>query len=189
MGRHVRWDHTGRNATVNTQLAITLKRQLACLIQSPPPVQADIDGFVEARRKARYRTTGGRTKSKTVDRKVDAERWRRSELSRRDRGEWVDPALGKVRFDEWTERVMAGRAHLRDSAKARDQAALASLVLPWFGTVALNGIAPDDVRTWVSECTAAGYAPSTVSKAYQLLSIVMAAAVNDGLIVRRLVEE
>lgn len=131
--------------------------------------------------KGRYRTMAGRTRSRTFDRKADADRWLRSELSRRDRGAWVDPALGKVRFDEWAERVMAGRAHLRESTRVRDVAVFQSLVLPQFGNATLSGIAPDDVRAWVSELTAAGYASSTVAKAYQLLSVVMSAAVNDGL--------
>ncbi len=132
--------------------------------------------------KGRYRTMAGRTRSRTFDRKADAERWLRSELSRRDRGAWVDPALGKVRFDEWAERVMASRAHLRESTRVRDVAVFQSLVLPQFGTASLSGIAPDDVRAWVSELTAAGYASATVAKGYQLLSVVMRAAVNDGLI-------
>ena len=124
----------------------------------------------------------GRTRSRTFDRKAGAERWLRSELSRRDRGAWVDPALGKIRFDEWAERVMASRAHLRESTRVRDVAVFQNLVLTQFGTATLSGIAPDDVRAWVSELTAAGYAASTVAKAYQLLSIVMRAAVNDGLL-------
>ena len=132
--------------------------------------------------KGRYRTMAGRTRSRTFDRKADAERWLRSELSRRDRGAWVDPAFGKVRFDEWAARMMASRAHLRESTRVRDVTVLQSLVLPQFGTATLSSIAPDDVRAWVSELTAAGYASSTVAKAYQLLSVVMSAAVNDGLI-------
>ena len=45
---------------------------------------------------ARYRSPDGRTRSKTWDRKTDAEKWLRAELRSRDRGRWVDPALGKT---------------------------------------------------------------------------------------------
>ena len=40
---------------------------------------------------ARYRAPDGKTRSKTWDRKTDAERWLRVELGRRDRGEWGRP--------------------------------------------------------------------------------------------------
>ena len=71
--------------------------------------------------KARYRAPDGRTRSKTWDRKTDAERWLRAELGRRDRGEWVDPKLGKTRFGEWAETVMGARLHTRASTRARDR--------------------------------------------------------------------
>ena len=43
---------------------------------------------------ARYRGPDGRQHSKTFRRKVDAERWLRTEELRGDRGEWVDPTAG-----------------------------------------------------------------------------------------------
>ena len=81
---------------------------------------------------ARYRAADGKTRSKTWDRKTDAERWLRAELGRRDRGEWVDPKLGKTRFGEWAETVMGARLHTRASTRARDRSVLNSLVMPTF---------------------------------------------------------
>jgi hypothetical protein len=43
---------------------------------------------------ARYRGPDGRQHFKTFRRKVDAERWLRTEELRGDRGEWVDPTAG-----------------------------------------------------------------------------------------------
>jgi hypothetical protein len=43
------------------------------------------------RYQARYRTPGGRTRSKTFDRRKDAEKWLRRELALIDRGDWIDP--------------------------------------------------------------------------------------------------
>ena len=50
------------------------------------------------RYQARYRAPDGRTRAKTWDRRVDAERWLRSELAKVDRGQWLDPDAGRVTF-------------------------------------------------------------------------------------------
>ena len=48
------------------------------------------------RYQARYRTPGGPTRSKTFDRRKDAEKWLRRELAPIDRGDWIDPAAGTL---------------------------------------------------------------------------------------------
>ena len=134
--------------------------------------------------KARYRAPDGRTRSKTWDRKTDAERWLRAELGRRDRGEWVDPKLGKTRFGEWAETVMGTRLHTRASTRARDRSVLDSLVLPTFGGFELRRITPADIQGWVSKLDGAGYAAETVHKAHALLGMILTAAVDSDLLAR-----
>ena len=46
--------------------------------------------------RARYYGADGRERSKSFERKIDAERWLSAQLAKLDRGEWVDPDLGKV---------------------------------------------------------------------------------------------
>ena len=134
--------------------------------------------------KARYRAPDGRTRSKTWDRKTDAERWLRAELGRRDRGEWVDPKLGKTRFGEWAVTVMGTRLHTRASTRARDRSYLNSLVLPTFGGFELRRITPADIQGWVSKLDGAGYAAETVHKAHALLGMILTAAVDSDLLTR-----
>ena len=134
--------------------------------------------------KARYRAPDGRTRSKTWDRKTDAERWLRAELGRRDRGEWVDPKLGKTRFGEWAETVMGARLHTRASTQARDRSYLDSLVLPTFGGFELRRLTPADIEAWVSKLDGAGYAATTVHKAHALLRMILTAAVESDLLAR-----
>jgi hypothetical protein len=55
-------------------------------------------------------------------------------------------------------------------------------VLPHFGPLPLAGIGQRDVRAWVAELIAKELAASTVQRCYQLLSKVMAAAVDAGMI-------
>jgi integrase len=134
--------------------------------------------------KARYRTAGGETRSRTWDRKVDAERWLRSELAKRDRGKWVDPKLGRVTFGEWWSEWMKGRVHLEPTTRARDESVGKGLVLTEFENARLSEIQPADVRGWVASLTVKGYAPLTTRKAYQLLSGALNAAVDDSIIGR-----
>ena len=54
--------------------------------------------------RARYRDPSGREHSKHFDRKLDATRWLASVEVARARGEWVDPALARIRFGEWAAR-------------------------------------------------------------------------------------
>lgn len=136
------------------------------------------------RYQARYPSPDGVTRSRTWDRRVDAERWLRQELARVDRGEWVDPAAGMVTFGEWVDRWEASRVHVRESTRERDESYLRSLVLPHFGSRQLRAITPTEVQNWVSKLTRDGYAPATVQLAYGLLSMALSAAVEAGVLVR-----
>jgi integrase len=57
-----------------------------------------------------------------------------------------------------------------------------SRVLPAFGDWPIGKVKPLDVRAWISSLEAAGLAPTTVRKAYQLLARVFDDAVEDGLL-------
>jgi hypothetical protein len=81
--------------------------------------------FVEKRGqkrwRARFRGPDGRERSKTFDRKVDAERFLAETTVARNRGAWVDPRAGRVRFNEWAAECYAARLDLRESSRARDE--------------------------------------------------------------------
>lgn len=136
------------------------------------------------RYQARYRTPDGRTRSKSWDRRVDAKRWLRQELARIDAGEWVDPTAGTVTFENWTERWVGSRLHLRESTRERDETYLRSLVLPRFGSRQLRAVTRADVQGWIAGLGKNGYAPATVQLAYGLLSMSFSAAVDAGLLMR-----
>ncbi|HET7489355.1 MAG TPA: site-specific integrase [Acidimicrobiales bacterium] len=131
---------------------------------------------------ARYRDAAGREHSRRFDRKYDAERWLRDQAVAVDRGTWVDPQHGRTRFDAWCEEWWATTPALRPSSRARDLSYLRSKILPTFGSMPLGSIDHMSVRAWVAELSAAGFAPATVTKAYQILSKVLAAAVDAKLI-------
>ena len=130
--------------------------------------------------RARYRDPTGRERSKSFSRKVDAERWVAEIEHAKTRGAWADPALGRVRFSDWLAVWWGTTTNLRPSTRARDETLLRLHAIPRFGQIPLAAISQLEVRAWVAELSARGFAPATVTKAYQLLGKVMAAAVDAG---------
>ena len=141
-----------------------------------------IDRRDNGRYRARYQGPDRRWRSRTFDRRIDAQRWLNNELVKLDRGEWVDPRAGRVLFASIAEQWMAGRAALRESTRVRDRSYLNSLVLPHLGDRPIGSVQPSDLETWVASLVADGKAPATVQKAWQIASGVFRLAVRDRLI-------
>jgi integrase len=141
-----------------------------------------IDRRDNRRYRARFQGPDQRWRSRTFDRRADAQRWLTNELAKLDRGEWVDPRAGRASFASVAEHWMAGRIALREGTRIRDRSYLNSLVLPFFGSRTLGSIQPSDVDAWVAELVAAGKAPATIQKAWQIASGVLRLAVRDRLI-------
>ncbi len=96
------------------------------------------------------------------------------------RGRWIDPWGGHVGFGDWAEEWKSTIVDLRPSTKARDLGYLERYVLPRFGSLELGEIDHMMVRSWVADLSASGLAPSTTTKAAQLLSKIMRSAVQAG---------
>ena len=91
-------------------------------------------GFVEHRGKHRYRARfrgpDGREGSKTFRRRIDAERFLVSVESAKLKGEWIDPAAGKVSLRDFAEEWMSTVAHLRPSTRNRYGSLLRVHIVP-----------------------------------------------------------
>jgi integrase len=132
--------------------------------------------------RARYRDPAGREHGKVFARKADAQRFLNETETAKARGAWTDPALGRVLFREWFAEWRRTTARLRPNTEARDERLFRLHLLPHFGPMPLARIGQRDVRAWVAGLTAKGLAASTAQRCYQLLSKVMAAAVDAGMI-------
>jgi integrase len=131
-----------------------------------------------------YRDPAGREHGKVFARKLDAQRFLTEMENAKLRGRWTSPSLGRVLFRDWLTEWRRTTASLRPNTEARDEWLLRLHVLPRFGPMPLAKIGQHDVRAWVAELGTRGLAPSTVQRAYQLLSKVMAAAADAGMIPR-----
>jgi integrase len=131
-----------------------------------------------------YRGPDRRQRYKTFTRKADANLFAATVETDLARGDWTDPLLGKVTVAEWARQVEASRLNRRRSTIARDDSYLRSFVLPAFGELRLVEVQPVAVQQWVAELNAAGYAPATIRKAYEILGRTFTAAVESRLIAR-----
>src|SRR6185436_18255145 len=69
--------------------------------------------------RARHRDASGCEHARHFARKLDAERWLASVEVAKARGEWLDPAAGKVQLGEWAEQWLSGQVQLKPSTYAR----------------------------------------------------------------------
>lgn len=132
--------------------------------------------------RARYRDPSGRQRSKTFDRRADAQRFLAKIETEVAHGGWQDPRLERIEYQDWAEEWFSTTVNLRPSTRQRDQAYLNNHILPRFGSYRLGEINPRDIRRWVSDLVHGGLAPATVKKAYQILSKSLGEAVAAGLI-------
>jgi integrase len=134
--------------------------------------------------RARYRDPSGRERAKSFARKVDAERFLVGIEDAKLRGAYVDPGAGKVSFGEWAERWYTTTAHLKPSTRRDYRMLLDHQVLPAFGDWTLASIDTLAVREWRAGLLAGGLSPKRAGKALQVLSQVLASAVEGGRLAR-----
>jgi integrase len=116
--------------------------------------------------------------------KSEAQRYLQAVETELVRGTWVDPALGKVGFGEYTLRWRQSVAHLRPSTLANLDSRLRKHVLPAFGEWPIGDIEPVDIRAFVAALVNRGLSPATVKATYHVVSRICATATIDGVIPR-----
>ncbi|MDQ4070445.1 MAG: N-terminal phage integrase SAM-like domain-containing protein [Actinomycetota bacterium] len=121
-----------------------------------------------------------REKSKTFERRVDAERFLTSIEPSKLSGLYVDPDAGRVTFAEYVQRWSASRVH-RATTTARVESDLRVHLLPAFGSRPIGSIGHSDVQGWVrSRCQL--LSPGSVDNVYRTLSSIFRSAVRDRVV-------
>lgn len=96
---------------------------------------------------------------------------------------YVDPAKGRVTVGEWTERWLAGQAHLKPSTLERYHGIVREHIQPRWRTTQLVDVSHADVQAWVSELTT-WRKPATVRKVHRVFSLILKSAIQDGRLAR-----
>lgn len=107
--------------------------------------------------------------------------WAREEETRIARGEWRDPRVGRIGYEQWRDTFMAARVVEPETAR-RDRGVIANHLDPQWAGWRLPAISRIEVQGWVKRLAAAGVGPHAIRHSYQLLSTMLNAAVDDGLI-------
>ena len=133
--------------------------------------------------RARYRAPDGTERSRTFDKKVEAELFLAQVEVDKARGSWVDPVDSKILFSEWAERWLRTTNHLKPKTQSGYASLLRARLLPTFGHRPIGDIRPIDIREWMSSLLARGLSASSCRQAYHLMTSIMRAAVEDGRLV------
>jgi integrase len=133
--------------------------------------------------RARYRTPNGQQRSKTFDRKVDAQRFLATVESSKVAGSFADPALARLTVSEWSVRWLENQTHLKPSTHERYAGIVREHIEPTWGRVRLSDVSHADVQAWVTRLSQQR-SPATVRKVHRVLSLILAMAVKDGRLTR-----
>jgi hypothetical protein len=119
----------------------------------------------------------GRERTKAFGTKGPAERHANAMETDRERGEYIDPGAGKVRFEEVAGRWLASR--VVDPASAiKYESALRLHVGPVFGRRQLMAIKPSEIAAWIADLDAR-FGSSTARSAFLVLHGTLDLAVDD----------
>jgi integrase len=128
--------------------------------------------------RARWRTPEGASRSKTFERKVDAESFLDSVGHSQQVGTYIDSAALRTTFGDYAAAWIARQPH-RATTSASVEVIFRKHITPTFGSRRLSTIKTSEVQAWV---TGLDLAPSTVNVVYGKLAAVFRSAVEDRLI-------
>lgn len=128
----------------------------------------------------RYRDPNGSQHARNFDRKTDASRFAHSVETATSRGDWLDPRLAKVTFEEWAEEWLTQLGHLRAKTRRSYETSLRCHVLPLLGEAKVGTLDRSAIRRLTSQLTEGGAGPAVVQIAVQVTRHVLNIAVEDG---------
>jgi integrase len=126
--------------------------------------------------RVRWRTPDGKSRSKTLKRRVDADRFRISVQHAKQTNSYLDPSRSKITVGAWAQQWLAAQTHLKPSTRARYENIIGKHIQPrWCGTP-LHAVSHADVQKWISGIN---LAPASVRYIHRVLSLIMELAVRD----------
>jgi integrase len=135
--------------------------------------------------RVRYLDPAGKERSRSFDRKADAERFMNATAADVARGTWTDPAAGKLTLRRYfTETYLPSQVTEATSIQSMESR-FRTRILPGLGDYTLGQLAsqPSIIRAWMAGLRAE-LADSTIRVLMANLSGALNAAVADGLIPR-----
>jgi integrase len=135
--------------------------------------------------RVRYLDPAGKERSRSFDRKPDAQRFLNATAAKVQDGTWQDPSLGKLTLRRYAEQTYLPALTTEASSQETLTLRLRLHILPVLGDKTLGQLAaePSIIKAWMAGLQS-GVAPGYVRTIFTSLSGVLQAAVVDGKITR-----
>ena len=130
--------------------------------------------------RARYYGPDGRQRSKSFERKNDAERWVTQQQSLIVQGDWTDPARGRITLGEYILGWLDSRTDLKPKTRHQYSSLLSLHILPTWRTVPLSKVTFEGLSQWVARLSLGGLGPSGVRQSVFVMSAALDHAVRSG---------
>ena len=130
--------------------------------------------------RARYYGPDGRQRSKSFQRKGDAERWLSQQRSFIAQGDWTDPARGRITFGEYALAWLDSRTDLKPKTRHQYNSLLTLHILPTWRTVPLAKVTFEGLTQWVARLSLGGLGPSGLRQSVFVMSAALDHAVRSG---------
>jgi integrase len=127
---------------------------------------------------ARYRDPAGQQRTKTFDRKVDAEKYLVTVEGSKLTNSYIDPRAGVATFGQYFTEWSARQVWTPGTVRAMDLAVRTTT----FAAVRLRDLRPSHLETWVKAMQVKGLAPGTIRTRFNNVRSVLRAATRDRLI-------
>jgi integrase len=128
--------------------------------------------------RAHYRDPDGRQRSKSFERKVDAQRFLITVESAMLASAYIDPARSALTVGALIDQWLAGKINLKPSTRARYESAIEVHVRPRWGDLALSKVTFEGVQEWLVQMDDSGLSSASIRKAYGVLNGVLKRAVR-----------
>ncbi|MDX6310075.1 MAG: hypothetical protein QOI06_3121 [Nocardioidaceae bacterium] len=132
---------------------------------------------------ARYRDADDQQRTKTFDRKVDAERFMTTVAADVLRGTYVAPDNAKITVAQWCATWADGYGTRRRSTVRQAQVHL-DRIKSGLGSLPIGAVKPSHVRSWTAGLRDEGLSDSYIYVLHSRFAQVMTDAVQDGIIAR-----
>jgi integrase len=139
---------------------------------------SSIDKRPNGRWRARYRDKTGRSHSKTFDRRADAQSNLDDVGHDMRRGQWIDPKLARIPFEQWADRWWTTTTKLRPTTRRGYWGILQHHVRPYFEGWPLSDISYTDVEEFITHLLGQGLSPKYTRDCVSVLSLVLKSAVR-----------
>lgn len=97
------------------------------------------------------------------------------------RGDWIDPDRAKETVGQWADKLAASKqGAIKDSSALRNTVTLERQIKPHWADVPLGSVTHGDVLAWIGSMRGDGLSPSSMRKAWGMLSEIFALAERSG---------